>query len=152
MRGGHPGGVASADALQGTEALQPATVSSVLRAAAQKIEPRRGWTRGWFARDAHRGGIFYANERAVCFCMLGAIKRSALEAVGPDGVFGLTNLAVDAVEAVIGHVDITVWNDDPKRRKRQVLAALRKAADLAEADGALEAPSPGDGPTPGMNT
>jgi hypothetical protein len=53
------------------------TVSEILSAAADLIEPEGAWTKGQFARDKEGFYSAASGRKAVCWCALGAIKRTA---------------------------------------------------------------------------
>ncbi len=136
MKGVHSDANAAApDATaQGTTALRPATVPAVLRAAADLIEPEGAWIKGHLAKDEH--GWYTSDARRACrFCAVGAIRAAA----GAPHLEGST-LSLNArlfVNQVIGFgKSLPSWNDAPERTQAEVVSALRKAADLAEAEGA----------------
>lgn len=110
-------------------ALKP---SEVLDRAADLIEPRRAWIRGDLARDA-RGFLRDPLEpEATCWCVAGAIVRAA----GDPDMSPYRNAIVKRLEALVSPgALIWKWNDDEKRRKPQVVSALRKAAELARSEG-----------------
>lgn len=104
------------------DAPSPNSVAEVLSAAAALIEPDGCWTQGAASRDAS-GGMGAAANKAVCWCLFGAISRVA-------GVrTWLETDAFEAVRQVVGDAFIP-WNDAPDRKQAEVVAALRKAADL----------------------
>lgn len=104
-----------------------AEVTRVLRAAADLIESEGAWTTGAWARDADGVSVFPDEPSAVCWCAEGAIAR-----VAGDGLAGQeTAEVINAVEQHIGR-GIVTWNDT-QRAARPVVAALRRAADIAEA-------------------
>lgn len=104
------------------------TISDVLNKAADLIEPRGRWTQGHYARTKS-GDICSSYDRsAVSWCAIGAIMR-----IGGKG-----DVAWDAegrLEAFTGGESVGMWNDKSSRRKRDVIAALREAAKLAQEQG-----------------
>jgi hypothetical protein len=115
-----------------------AQVAADLRAAADVLE-RMGWT-----RDA------YVNPDGRC-CAVGALAKALEPDFGPRA--DIEDLAADqyhrakaAAQALLPLVDprrrepaifweapITAWNDRDERTADEVIAALRAAADRAEA-------------------
>jgi hypothetical protein len=81
---------------------------------------RKGWTRGATARDKHGHYVAILSERAVRWCTLGA-----LNAAYPTSL--KLGRATQRLCQVIGTCSIPQWNDDPKRTKKEVLEAFRKA-------------------------
>lgn len=102
------------------------TVLQVLKKARKLIETK-GWTQVVEARDEDGNAIDYRDERAICFCALGALWRAA------DGFE--SDLAVDARATLAScvHTDhIIDWNDRKRRTKEDVLAAFDRAIKKAE--------------------
>lgn len=92
--------------------------AKILRRAAKLLETK-GWTRGAYARTSS-GRFCEPNCReAVRFCAIGAIERAGGGTVGP-AYAALRR----AIEGTVAH-----WNDTKGRTKRQVIAALLKAAE-----------------------
>lgn len=100
--------------------------AEVLRKAADLIEPEGAWTQGHGARDEDGAPITSSSEAAVCWCAFGAIWHAQGRMI-----IGETP-AEAALGKVIGGARIDDWNDAPGRTQAEVVAALRKAADLAE--------------------
>jgi len=101
--------------------------SDVLRKATEKIATPDKWTRGTFARTANGLACSSCDDAAHAFCLLGAIiSASPLCNTEPSQQY---------VFRVISDDDITHWNDATGRTHIEVLAALTKAADLAESEG-----------------
>jgi hypothetical protein len=106
--------------------------SEVLRAVAEILEPADAWGQGGFWRDADGTVCWVKPESIKCRCLAGGIaEASGLSRFGDDSHFDALNF----VERVIGCASVPIWNDDPARTQPQVVAALRKAADLAESEG-----------------
>jgi hypothetical protein len=103
----------------------PKTVKGTLQAVRQLI--LRGWTRGVLARDKHGRQVHVGNERAVRYCLLGAIERVD----GPAELKAKDLLAAE-IAARTGLHNIWVFNDS-RRRKREVLDVIdRVLASLKE--------------------
>ena len=86
------------------------TAKQVLLHAASMIK-RKGWIQGEFK-----------NARGVC--VIGAIQEAAWDLNATDRTRAVVLRRLRKVTADY----IAEWNDDPLRTKREVLAALRKAA------------------------
>lgn len=119
-------------------ALKP---SEVLSKAADLIEPKGAWTQGSFGRTARGDLVHYAHANPVCFCARGALGMAS-EARGLSDGFPPAELYLHL--AITGKkterreqagAEVVSFNDDPKRTQPEVVAALRKAADLAKAEG-----------------
>lgn len=80
--------------------------SAILRAAADLIEPEGRWTQGSYWRSAPEGASHLHVDRFI---------RKVLPAVGTEYTHE--------------------WNDAPGRTQAEVVAKLRAAAALAEAEG-----------------
>ena len=105
-----------------------AQVAADLRAAADVLE-RDGWTQG----------DYHASDG--CHCVVGAIEVATgyWTSSRPQHDLSVTarrETAVDVFEAVLESPADTVfdWNDAPGRTAAEVIAALRAAADRAEAE------------------
>jgi hypothetical protein len=112
------------------------TVSEVLRKAADLIEPEGAWIQEQDAVDVDGMEVMPIAPEACQWCALGAIGRyGAPSTLLIDG-------ALAALIRAIGYGDDVVvpwpnrlvadWNDAESRTQDEVVAALRKAADLAE--------------------
>lgn len=99
------------------------TVSEILDAAADLIEPEGAWTQGYF-------GMW---DGSTCFCAVGAIGRAA--------GFRRIDEAENWVEANaadllgMGWFGLEDWNDRPDRTQAEVVAKLREAAEKAREQG-----------------
>jgi len=107
--------------------------SEVLAKAADLIEPEGRWTQGAFARSRpgkkNVVGTVWPRKR-VCWCARGAL----FEVVGSSPV-ALDVIGEDYLERAIGGEVVPAFNDEPERTQAEVVAALRKAAKLARAEG-----------------
>lgn len=104
----------------------PHEVRDVLLKAADRIEPEGRWHRGYFAADAEGRNADFGSRSAAAWCAWGAISREVEEAAGD--VF-LEVAALELLESFTGGESIGSWNDHGTQA--EVVAALRKAADLA---------------------
>jgi hypothetical protein len=100
------------------------TVAEVLRAAADLIEPEGKWTQRSEARTVTGRPVGACEENAACWCILGAVQR-----VG--GRFAEREVT-PALKKVI-RFQPWIWNDHKRRTQAEVVAKLREAAALAEA-------------------
>jgi hypothetical protein len=101
------------------------TVSEILSAAADLIEPEGAWTKGVDARDdcGEETGIY--SPDAKCFCASGAIYRVAGHP--------LRSQSLRFLERQLGVDDIPPWNDESSQS--EVVAKLREAAERAREQG-----------------
>jgi hypothetical protein len=92
------------------------TIADVREAAAQLLE--KGWTQGYFARDASGEKCNPNDPAAVCWCMAGALVRSAA---------GDERLLSDACEQVYAELrrSFAEFNDRRCRTQAEVVAAMR---------------------------
>lgn len=113
------------------------SVSEILNAAADLIEPEGAWTQGMFARkaDGHSTGPIL--PEAVCFCAVGGLMRAA-GGVGSLAYHDAFN-RLNAMARRAGFMHVANWNDDTRRTQAEVVAALRQAAKLSAAPGGGEA-------------
>lgn len=86
--------------------------------------------RGAYAKDKDGKTVLIGNEKAVCFCMLGAISK-VVPGLSREAIVRYDQ-ATNAVHSLLGTVDMTVWNDAPERTQSEVVKALTMAAELAE--------------------
>lgn len=101
------------------------TVSEVLTAAADLLEPEGAWTQGTFGRPG-------------CQCVLGAIARAAgINPHGSNWSDALTRGAHEylcqaiGAEWIGGTLWADAWNDAPGRTQVEVVETLRRAASLS---------------------
>jgi hypothetical protein len=109
------------------------TVSEILSAAADLIEPEGKWTQGYYARDQFGSDCEPEDSCAVCWCTIGAIERASEESVSDD--CEAYNAAEQAVAAALPGITIVSWNDAPERTQADVVAKLREAAERAREQG-----------------
>lgn len=112
---------------------RPDTPAAVLRAAADLIEPEGAWTQGVFARDATGKQTSALSAEATCWCTWGAVAHvcgRTRYSWSPEfrALLKVLRLPIDDPGRV------ALWNDATGRTQAEVVAALRKAADLAEAE------------------
>lgn len=103
-------------------------LAATLNGAADLLAGPGAWMRGAFAATA-TGRVIGPEERpAVCWCLAGALMRSAPN-TGAAIRDGVLERAHDAVGEVIGTFDLAGWNDAPGRTQAEVVAALRQSAE-----------------------
>jgi hypothetical protein len=98
-------------------------IAEQLDAAADLLE--KGWAQGHDAETSDGESVELRSVRATCFCAAAAIERKC----GDSYYAGLKLL-----EQVVGGGVVT-WNDAPERTQAEVVAAVRKAAELARVSG-----------------
>lgn len=84
---------------------------------------QKGWTQGAMARNSKGMDVSVHQNIACCFCALGAIQKFA----DPTSRMTAVHAFIEAnklrnIEGAIG-----IWNDEPGRRKDQVIHAFDKA-------------------------
>ena len=102
-----------------------------MNAVADKLDEARaliegGWSQCRYAINAAGESVDVASDEAVAFCATGALNRIFTE---QDGGW---RTASDLLSEVVGEY-ITVWNDHYTRTKPEVVAAFKRAAELARA-------------------
>ena len=87
---------------------------------------RRGWTQGVDARGADGAAVDPWDERAASWSLLGAIVAVLERDARERGEMPLEELAAAlyGLADVIECESLAVWNDDPARRREDVVAAL----------------------------
>ena len=110
-------------------------VVKVLQDARKLIDTPEQWTQGTFATSAAGDTVGLAEERAACFCIVGAVHRVSLE-LDPfkPGRVPITASVRQALEATIDDgasfgstvsaPKIVRWNDSPEREHSEVLALI----------------------------
>lgn len=98
-----------------------------------RLYRRKGWCRVQMARDSRHRGVNYYSPRAVEFCLLGGLHR-VVYGIEPRISRGAQELevvgrALRRMTRVVGE-DSIMWNDHVAHTKRQVMAAIRRAAEL----------------------
>lgn len=107
------------------------TDAEILRNAAGLIE-----TKGWFTNAKTPLG----SSSFGCFCLATAISQAAVE-LPIFTTYRLYDLMVDHLGLRVGSfprnsksgIPLVRWNDEPDRKKPEVIAALRELADKLEA-------------------
>ena len=109
------------------------TPAQILRAAAEIVERPGGWTQRELARGADGHYVDPLSDAAVCFCMIGAMRRASGAYAG-----GESAAYTEARTALISQIRRFPgdWNDEPRRIVSDVVDALRRAADTLDPPGA----------------
>lgn len=93
------------------------------------------WTQGESARDASGNPVSYYKDTAACWCLAGAEALASQNAPWPrqPGLRGQRMALIEAVRER-GHCNSYVeFNDDPNRKHGEVLAIVKRAIEIAEA-------------------
>lgn len=105
--------------------------SEILHAAGDLLEQPGAWIQHSSARTAHRVNTVPFYKDAVCWCALGALSKvtdgwSHENLQGTDPCF-----IVEFLEKVVNVNYIPSWNDRLGQTQEEVVAAFRKAEQLA---------------------
>ncbi|HEV2274436.1 MAG TPA: hypothetical protein VGR96_09735 [Acidobacteriaceae bacterium] len=107
-------------------------VAELLRKAAFRVGQPGAWTQHYLGRFADGTGTYVRKalktEEVHSHCMLGALYCEYDRDPAPD-----IHAAYDAIVRTIGTGLIADWNDSPLRTQDEVVGALIRAAELAEA-------------------
>jgi len=98
-------------------------VLQILQGARRLIE--MGWCQGAMARDADGRAVDPGSPTAIQFDPLGAIERAVLDLFRGDGRYLVQNYYKGFFAIASGlhtRAAIALWNDDPARRKEDILA------------------------------
>ncbi len=103
----------------------------VLRRAADLVD--KGWTQDALARLADGTRTSFRDPDAASFCIIGAVyaegKRRGLSSL--DVLCDLLKNRGSEVSP-FGEINLATWNDNPARKKREVVDLLLEAARAAE--------------------
>lgn len=108
----------------------------VLLRAREVLSDPKAWTQGQFARDADGQACEPTSDKAVCFCLMGAMRKvtGVSSAYHHDSPYQRHNWAhyrqaQHVLYGVTGRID--EFNDDPGVTHDGILAALENAIALA---------------------
>lgn len=104
------------------------TTIEILVAARELLSARKRWTRYYMARNADGAEIDPRSEKAVCWCLFGAVQKFS-----PLGTWHHCG-ALDLVHNVVGR-HISGLNDDPNTTHANILRVLDAAIEKAKQDG-----------------
>ena len=99
-----------------------------LKAARALIDTPEKWTKGAYGRTADHSPTSYRDPRAVCHCMLGALRS-----IGPADWLRQEELVEDVMTGYGHHSHIPTFNDAPTTTHADVLAVFDMAIERAEA-------------------
>jgi hypothetical protein len=107
-------------------------IEKILQGARGLVAFPKGWTKNQWARDSAGLRCSPLNQRATCFCVLGAIQRIASRQsdgslrMTTDRIFDMENTVL--VFSTVNSIDsVESWQDDPARTHSEVLVAFDKA-------------------------
>jgi hypothetical protein len=101
-------------------------------AIAARAALARGWVQGCQAHDANGNFCDPSDDRAVSFCIIGAIERGRSELV--EGYSPCAQILERFWKKVC--TSPVIWNDEPGRTKEEVLATFDAViADFEASDG-----------------
>lgn len=107
------------------------TTAEILRASLELLEDPDHWTQGVFARDRAGNSVKPWDPDACRWCMEGAPEKVGFG--HPHAVDVTTRLLNDALGRGT-NTNAAHYNDATGRRHSEVLAVIRRAIDLAEAE------------------
>jgi hypothetical protein len=99
-------------------------VTETLVGAREILNDPNRWTREFQARDSTGAACAWNDSEAVCFCLMGAINRAAMNIDPNDRVPAYE--AMDELDKVIDNA-IPVFNDRPSTTHEDILKALDAA-------------------------
>lgn len=106
----------------------------VLRDARELISDPRCWTKEWFALNACGDRVTSNASDAICFCALGAVRRSMRIELTED--YRRYIKVVELLENAVGR-SVSDFNDAAETTHADVLAAFDEA--IAKAQGSVAA-------------
>lgn len=115
------------------QVLPNAKPSEVLNHIADEFEKDNSlWTKYSYARDKNGDTTSVFNPNAVCFCSLGAITKVTNYNFAD---VSCKNILSDLLKHTMGlryNKSIITFNDSPETTIQDVIAAFRKAAEIAK--------------------
>lgn len=99
----------------------------VLVSVRELLSDEKRWTRRWYARDAAGVGVGSRDKHAVCWCLVGAMRKSPIGKLHQE-------VGLDLLRSVV-YGPIAGFNDDPKTTHADVLRVLDAAIERAKQDG-----------------
>ena len=104
---------------------------------------RLGWTQGLFARDDRGRDVSSCHSRAVCWCLMGAVRRAAFDLWPELGAVTWAGLLDDTTRALVSVVppeqltaglspgdQLIGWNDNRQRTVAEVYGVLVSAIEV----------------------
>lgn len=108
--------------------------SEILIGARELLASPAQWVKGYYAFNKSRDMREVGDDDATCFCMIGALAKSAGSFTGVGGYEQSDHPEIDYLAKVVGE-HVPNYNDHPERTHDEVIAAFDKAIQLAQADG-----------------
>lgn len=106
--------------------------SNILRNARQVIATENQWTQGRYARTRAGSPVTHQDPDAVCFCAVGALRRAEPDHTDArEAAARFLFLAVNDGRKPADHIQIPVFNDNPKTEHADVIRAYDRAIALA---------------------
>jgi hypothetical protein len=110
-------------------------IYNVLRDTRKILQERQHWTQCVSAADRNGQVVDTLDDRAFCFCLIGAIDR----AIQPYKIeaSGVTDKILNAISALkfnreFAYISIIDFNDDSNRKHEEILQVLDKAIERAK--------------------
>ena len=105
-------------------------LSTVLSKALKLI--KKGWCKGYSAKDRHSHNVDVDSPRAARYCALGAICK-AYGGLNAKDTTKSIDFFYNNIVLPSNYMTTFYWNDAPKRTKKEVIEAFKKVIKLAKA-------------------
>ncbi len=79
----------------------------------------KGWCQGRSALDSEGKFVFAESTSAIQWCLIGALRVAYNESREQS------YKVIKKLEVKLGYPGLSIWNDDPKRTKAEVIALLQ---------------------------
>ena len=106
-------------------------VADVLNAAADLLDKPGAWAQGSLALGSSGESLSVDSSEAVCFCIVGAIRRVSGFNRRPEKTVPLRQAVARSLGLPGYKAPLVAWNDAPERTQAEVVQALRDAARAA---------------------
>ena len=111
----------------------PKDTLTVLAKAKEVIQKPESWCRDLSAMNENGKACWYGSEKAVAFCILGAISKGAMIVDLEEGSKHNVGTEVEGLfRATINSIWIGQWNDSPVRTHDDVLRAFDDCIEVAK--------------------
>ena len=107
------------------------TVVDVLKR--MRVLLRRGWTQGYYAHSKTGRQVEFYSKSAARFCLIGAEHRALTDLNAHDLGLNRPVQALIAKCAKVPRIEIVAYNDNPKRKKSEILQVVNCAIKTATA-------------------
>lgn len=101
------------------------SVHSTLLAVRELIAVPERWVKGDWARSASGRDVFWGSEKAVCWCIRGAVNL--VEQYSPSNSYRAQEKLALMATGKSELMALAEWNDAPQRTHADVLALLDRA-------------------------